>query len=146
MILCFDFVLAADLAAALVVAAAAVAAVICHPAQLLRDEDADFLCIIADLEALLVENDRALQDARILLDELNELIRLHGVNINVPFLNDLGALRDDIIRSILAPHEQMLDLAVIQQCLENILFNIREIPILEPLLDFTAACASWRGI
>ncbi len=135
---------AAHLAAGTEIRAVAGAAGFGNPPQFLRNKDADLIRIVADLEIGLVEDNRPLEDARILLDELDQLVRCHRIDIDVLFLDDLGALGDDIIRTIFAAHQQMLDFIIIQKNLEDILFNKREIAVFQPLFHFAAGGAS-RG-
>ena len=115
---------------------------ICNSSQFFRDKYADLFGIISDLEALLIQDDRALQNTRILLDESDQLIGCHRVDVDMILLDDLGPLGDDIIAAVLTAHQQMLDLIVIQKGLEDVFLNERKIPVFEPLFHFSAAGAS----
>ena len=101
-------------------------------------EQFDLFLVISDLKIPVIDDDRSFQDRRIFDDEITELIDRHRFDIDTIFLNDLGTLRDDIIRAILGSGDQILDLFLIEQRIENILLDKLEVVIFEIILDFPA--------
>lgn len=101
-------------------------------------EQFDLFLVISDLKIPVIDDDRPFQDRRIFDDEIAEFIDRHRFDIDTIFLNDLGTLRDDIIRTILSSGDQILDLFLVEQRIENILLDKLEVVIFKIILDFPA--------
>ena len=142
-LLCFCF---AHLFTGFIAGALLCAGAFGNPSEISRHEDADLLLIIADLETGFGYDDRTLENTRVALDEGNQLIGCHRINIDAALLNDLGTLGYDIVAAVFRAHQKMLDLPVIEKRFENILLDKRKFAVFEPLLDFAAARAAGRCI
>ena len=101
-------------------------------------EQLDLLFVVTDLQISVIDDDRPFQDGRVSNDEITQFVQGHLFDVDLIFLNDLGTLRDDIIRAILGSGDQILDLFLIEQRIENILLDKLEVVIFEIILDFPA--------
>jgi hypothetical protein len=107
-----------------------------------RNEGADFLSVVADLHPVVIDDDRAAENGRILTDELNQLGYGHIIEVDVILGNDLTAGRDDIICPIFGFGNDFHQIVFGKFFAENIFLLVRDILIIEPFFDFAAAAAT----
>ena len=107
----------------------------------LGDEGADFVFVVADLDATVVHDDGALEDAWVRLDEVHELAHLHVIEVDVVFLYDLRTRRDDVIRPVLAFGDELADIVLREVVAENVHRLVGDLLLVEPGLDLAAARA-----
>lgn len=103
-----------------------------------RNEGANLLAVIPYLHLAVIDDDRATEDARMLSDERDELGYLHRVEIDVLFLHQFRARRDDVVSAILAFDDHLFYLTW-RKAAEDIAFLKGDILFFEPLFDLAAA-------
>ena len=106
-----------------------------------RDEGADLLFVISDLNAVVVNDDRTLQNGWVLLDERDKFRDLHRIEIDILLLNDFGTRGDDVVGAVLRLGNHLHEVFGRKERAENILLDEGDFIILEPLLDFAAGGA-----
>ena len=106
-----------------------------------RQERGDLILVIAHLHAMVIDDDGAFEDGRILLDECNELRDGHRIEIDVILLNDFRAIRDDVIGAVFGFDDDIHEILALKLLAENIHSLIRDLLVIEPLLHFAAARA-----
>lgn len=102
-----------------------------------RNEGADLLAVIADLHLAVIDDDRTAENARMLPDERDELGYLHRIEINILFLHQFRARRDDIVSAILAFDDHLFYLTW-RKASENIAFLKGDVLFFEPFFDLAA--------
>ena len=65
-----------------------------------RDEGADLFFVLADLDPVIIDDDRPTQNARISPNKLNQLRNRHRIEIDMVLLHDFAAGRNDIVRAV----------------------------------------------
>lgn len=113
-----------------------------HPAGP-RDESPDLLRIVSNLDPMVVHDDGTFQNAGVLLDEIDELGDGHRIEIDVAVLDDLASGGDDVIASVLALGKDFLEIGDRQGARKNIFGFVRDVLVIEPLLDLTAGRTTW---
>ena len=88
-LLCFCF---AHLFTGFIAGALLCAGAFGNPSEISRHEDADLLLIIADLETGFGYDDRTLENTRVALDEGNQLIGCHRINIDAALACGMHAI------------------------------------------------------
>ena len=87
-------------------------------------EEFDLFFIVTDLHVLVVDDDRTLQNRRILNDEIAQFIDRHRFDIDIAFLDNLGTFGNDIICSVFRTRKQILDFILVQQGGKDVFLDI----------------------
>ena len=107
------------------------------------DEGADFLGIVANLQTVVVDDDRPFQDGGIFQNESNEFRNGHLVEIDSRFLEDLAATGNDIVGSVFAFGNGFLHRIISQRIGKDVHRLVRDLVFVEPFFDFAARCTAW---
>ncbi len=107
-----------------------------------RDEGRDFLFVIANLNPVVIDDDRAAENGGVIGDEGHELGDLHVIEVDVVLTDDFASWGNDIISPIFGFGDDFHDVLSSEGLAENILGLIRDLLVIEPFFDFAAAAAA----
>ena len=93
---------------------------------------------------MVVDDDRSLQDGRVLDHEVNQFGDGHVIKVDGRVLEDLGPARDDVVGAVFAFGDGFLDVVGSQRAGKDVHRFIGDLIFFEPLTDFSAARAT-RG-
>ena len=111
-----------------------------------RQEGGNLFFVIAHLEAMVIDDDRSLEDGWVLLDKGDEFRDGHGIEVDIVFHHDLRTRGDDIIRAILAFGDDLDEFRARKLLAEDIMDLVGDALIVEPLPHFAAARAAWGSV
>ena len=125
---CFHFVkllcFLANPAADRIVCTAWITCLLCGKPQLRRNKCRNFIIVISDNEALLIDHNRTLQNGWIFLYYIHQLLDRDIIQISMQLLKRLGTRGYDILCTILCSLQKVFDFILLQQCCKNILLNV----------------------
>lgn len=111
-----------------------------------RNERADFLGVVTDLNSVVINDDGPAENRGVLPNEFNQLRDGHVVEIDIVFRNDFAAGRNDVIGAVFRFRDDFHQVFARKPFAENILLFVRDILVIEPLLYLPATGAARRII
>ncbi len=91
---------------------------------------------------MIVDNDGTTEDAWVLEYEIDELAYLHLIEIDVVLKNDFAPRGDNIVRPVFAFGDNLFDVGFGELFRKDILRLVRDLLLIEPFFDFSAAATA----
>lgn len=95
---------------------------------------------------MIIDDDRAFQDGWVLLYEGDEFGDGHRIEIDVILHDDFRTAGNDVIRAVFGFGDDFHQFLSAEFLAENIDGLVRDLLIVKPLFDFSAAGARWRCV
>ena len=110
------------------------------------DEAEDVLLVVADLDSVIVDDDRPFEHRWVGFDEFDELADGHLVEVDMVLLDDLRPLGDDVVGAVLAFGDDLFDILGPELAGENVLRFIGDAMVVEVFLDLPARGTRRGGV
>ena len=101
-------------------------------------ENGDLFLIVTGLHLITVDDDRPLQDRRIVLDELHKIRRAHVLDVDAAFFDDPRSGRDQILRTVFGPLQQISDFLFVEAAFVYVFLNEFQVVVPHILLRLAA--------
>lgn len=112
------------LAAYRIICTAWIACLLCSESQLSRNKCRNFIIVVSDNEAFLIDHNWTLQNRWILLYDIHQLLDRDIIQISMQLLKRLGTRGYNVLRTVFCSLQKIFYFILLQQCRKNILFNV----------------------
>ena len=107
------------------------------------EEGGNLFRVIANLQAVIINDDWPLQDGRIGQDEADEFGDAKFLEIDISFLKHFRARRNDIFGTVFAFDDRFENVVISQLVRKDIDCPIGNMVLVEPFFDFPTRTAAW---